>query len=103
MDNLIFTKEINMDKTNNFLTHLDKAKAEKQKEQEIENTTQTLATLTAKLMWFFVYNACYYAAYIVLSAKFGWVVFTYKELLIVHISIGLLFLNLGNLFKNLKS
>ncbi len=92
-----------MDKTNNFLSHLDKAKAEKIKEKDLENTTQTLATLTAKLMWFFVYNTCYYAAYSVLSSKFGWVVFTYKELLIVHISIGLLFLNLINLVKNSKS
>lgn len=99
MDNLIFTKELNMEKTNNFLSHLDKAKAEKIKEKELENTTNLLTSVIIRTGMFFISNAFYYLAYSILSSKLGWLKFNYFEILSLQVAIYFIFTSIVDYIK----
>ena len=99
MNNILFTSKINMDKTKNFVSQLDKAKAEKIKEQEVSQTIKLIYDFIIKLIIFFVQNAVFYSAYYVLSTKISLLSFNYLEFLSLHLATYTGIFILRNLFR----
>jgi hypothetical protein len=99
MNNILFTHKLNMDKTKNFVSQLEKAKAEKIKEQEISQNVKLVYDFIVKLIIFFVQNAVFYSAYHVLSNKISLLSFNYLEFLSLHLATYTGLFILRNLFR----
>lgn len=86
MNEICFTNNINMDKTENFTKVLDKAKAEKIKDQETAKNLAITLSFLSKSVIFFLQNAIFYAAFFVISTKTALWPLSYIEFLVIHLA-----------------
>lgn len=88
-----------MDKTQNFMSHLDKAKAEKIKIEEANKNLALMMSYISKVVIFFIQNAIVYLGYFILTKKISLLEFNYFEFLALHLSVYTIFTIIRNFFK----